>query len=82
MKYEFNSSCKNCKVNKIFFKTFLLSKNLGGAAAPAAPLFQCTCNSHTNQTNLTKKICFFSYIVNITENLQKIDEKKRCFKPV
>ena len=60
MKYEFNSSSKKCKVNKIFFKTFLLSKNLwgggGGGAAPAAPLFRCTCNSHTNQTNLTKKI--------------------------
>ena len=34
MKYEFNSSSKNCKVNKIFFKTFLLSKNLGGGLQP------------------------------------------------
>ena len=39
-------------------------------------------NSHANQTNLTKKIRFFSYIVNINENLKKIDEKKRCLKPV
>ena len=37
-------------------------------------------NSHANQTNTTKKICFFSYIVNIFENLKKTDEKKCCFK--
>ena len=29
---------------------------------------------HANQRN------FFSYIVNISENLQKTDEKKCCFK--
>ena len=39
-------------------------------------------NSHGNQTNITKKIWFFLYIVNINENLKKIDEKKRCFKCV
>ena len=27
-------------------------------------------NSHGNQTNTTKKIRFFSYIVNINENLK------------
>ena len=37
MKYEFNSSSKNCKVNKIFFKTFLLSKNLGGGGGGVQP---------------------------------------------
>ena len=39
-------------------------------------------NSHANQTNTTKKIWFFLYIVNINKNLKKIDEKKRCFKRV
>ena len=39
-------------------------------------------NSHTNQTNTTEKIWFFLYIVNINENLKKIDKKKRCFKHV
>ena len=37
-------------------------------------------DSHANQTNTTKKIWFFLYIVNINENLKKIDEKKCCFK--
>ena len=37
-------------------------------------------NSHTNQINTTKKMIFI-YIVNINnKNLQKIDEKKHCFK--
>ena len=39
-------------------------------------------NSHANQTNTTKKIRFFSYIVNINGNLKKTDEKKCCFKRV
>ena len=39
-------------------------------------------NSHANQTNTTKKIWFFLYIVNINKNLKKIDEKKRYFKRV
>ena len=34
-------------------------------------------NSHANQTNTTTKIIFL-YIVNINENVKKIDEKKRC----
>ena len=38
-------------------------------------------NSHANQTDTTKKIQFLLYIVNINENLKKIDEKK-CFKHV
>ena len=38
-------------------------------------------NSHANQTNTTKKMIFL-YMVNINENLKKIDEKKRCFKRV
>lgn len=37
MKYEFNSSSKNCKVNKIFFKTFLLSKMLMRGCSPSSP---------------------------------------------
>ena len=37
-------------------------------------------NGHKNQTNTTKKIEFFLYIVNINENLKKIDENKCCFK--
>ena len=37
-------------------------------------------NSHANQRNTTKKIWFFLYIVNINENLKKVDEKKHCFK--
>ena len=48
---------------------------------------QCKCQQkqkkdNTNQTNLTKKIYFFSYIVNINKDLKKINEKKHCFKPV
>ena len=39
-------------------------------------------NSHANQTNATKKIWCFLYIVNINKNLKKIDEKKHCFKHV
>ena len=39
-------------------------------------------DSHTNQTNTTKKIWIFLCIVNINENLKKIDGKKRCFKQV
>ena len=34
-------------------------------------------NSHINQTNTTKKIWVFLHIVNIKENLKKIDGKKR-----
>ena len=44
-------------------------------------LFLCFNNSHANQTNTAKKIWFFSYIVNINENLKKTDEKK-CLKSV
>ena len=38
----------------------------------------------TTQTKqiLLKRYDFFSYIVNINENLKKIDDKKRCFKCV
>ena len=39
-------------------------------------------NSYANQTNTTKKIWFFLYIVNINENLKKTDEKKCCFKHI
>ena len=39
-------------------------------------------NSHANQTTTTKKTWFFLYIVNINENLKKIDEKKHLFKRV
>ena len=39
-------------------------------------------NSHASQTNTTKKIWFFLYIVNINKNLKKIDEKKSCFKRI
>ena len=39
-------------------------------------------NSYANQTNTTTKIWFFLYILNINENLKKIDDKKRCFKHV
>ena len=37
-------------------------------------------NSHSNETNTTKKIYGFLYIVNINKNLKKIVVKKRCFK--
>ena len=39
-------------------------------------------DSHANQTNTTKKDMIFLYIVNMNENLKKINEKKRCFKHV
>ena len=34
------------------------------------------------QTNTTKKVWFFSYIVNITKNLKKTDERKCYFKHI
>ena len=39
-------------------------------------------NCHPNQPNTTKKIWFFSCIVNNNENLKKTDAKKCCFKRV
>ena len=39
-------------------------------------------NSHTNQTNNTEKIGFFSCIVNTNKNLRKADEEIYCFKHI
>ena len=59
-----------------------LKSNISNANLNKKKLFLYFDNSHANQTNTTKKIRFFSYIVNINENLKKIDEKKCCFKRV
>ena len=45
-------------------------------------LFLCFNNSHSCQKKYYQKDMTFSYIVNINENLKKIDEKKYCFKRV
>ena len=83
-------SCEYCKISKnsILCRTPLVTAS-GLKSNISNPnlnknkkkLFLYFNNSHTNQTNTTKKV-IFSYIVNINENLNKIDEKKCYFKHV
>ena len=84
-------SYEYCKISKdnFFYRTPLvaaseLKSNISDVNLNESKkkLFFYFDNSHTNQTNTTMKIWFFLYIVNINENLKKIDEKKRCFKQV
>ena len=79
-------SCEYCKISKnsFFYRTPLtaaseLKSHISDIYLNKSKekLFLCFDNSHGNQTNTTKKIWFFLYIVNINENLKKIDEKKR-----
>ena len=84
-------SCEYCKISKNSFlyrtpllaasglKSNISNTNLNKSKKKLSLYFD---NSQANQTNTTKEMVFFSYIVNINGNLKKIDEKKCCFKRI
>ena len=81
--------CEYCKISESSFscrKPLVVASGLESNISNAnlnknkKKLFLHLHNSLANQRNTTKKIWFFSYIVNINEKLRKTDEKTCYFK--
>ena len=72
MKYEFNSSSKNCKVNKIFFKTFLLSKNFGGLQPQQLPSSAAPVIATQTKQILLKRYDFFHTLLTSTKIYRRL----------